>query len=118
MIIAYARVSTEQQSLNRQIDLLTGFGYDKMFTEKFTGTKANRPEFDKVMLLLRKGDVLVVESLSRLSRSTKDLLDIVETLSNKGVHLVSNKENISNIVIYRYLFLFFISFIIYYKQTF
>lgn len=94
MIIAYARVSTEQQSLNRQIDLLTGFGYDKMFTEKFTGTKANRPEFDKVMLLLRKGDILVVESLSRLSRSTKDLLNILDELEKREVKLVSLKENI------------------------
>ena len=94
MIIAYARVSTEQQSLNRQIDLLTGFGYDKMFTEKFTGTKANRPEFDKVMLLLRNGDILVVESLSRLSRSTKDLLNILDELEMRGVKLVSLKENI------------------------
>ena len=59
MIIAYARVSTEQQSLDRQTDMLTQYGYDEIFTEKYTGTKASRPEFDKVNLMLRKGDVLI-----------------------------------------------------------
>lgn len=94
MIIAYARVSTNDQLLDRQIDMLTQYGYDQLFQEKYTGTKANRPEFDKVRLLLREGDELVVESLSRVSRSTRDLLNILDELEKKGVKLVSLKENI------------------------
>ena len=87
MKIAYARVSTADQILDRQIDMLTKYGYDKLFTEKYTGTKANRPEFDKVRLMLRQGDILVVESLSRVSRSTRDLLNILDDFENKGIQL-------------------------------
>ena len=94
MLIAYARVSTEQQSLDRQVDMLTQYGYDEIFTEKYTGTKAHRPEFDKVNLMLRKGDILVVESLSRVSRSTKDLLNILDDFAKREIKLVSLKENI------------------------
>ena len=94
MLIAYARVSTEQQSLDRQVDMLTQYGYDEIFTEKYTGTKAHRPEFDKVNLMLRKGDILVVESLSRVSRSTKDLLNILDDFEKREIKLVSLKENI------------------------
>ena len=94
MKIAYARVSTADQILDRQIDMLTTYRYDKLFTEKYTGTKANRPEFDKVRLMLRQGDVLIVESLSRVSRSTRDLLNILDDFENKGIKLVSLKENI------------------------
>ena len=100
MIIAYARVSTEQQSLDRQTDMLTQYGYDEIFTEKYTGTKASRPEFDKVNLMLRKGDVLVVESLSRVSRSTKDLLNILDDFEHmenagKASYVERNQEMIN-----------------------
>lgn len=97
MIIAYARVSTEQQLLDRQIDMLTKYGYDEIFTEKYTGTKEHRPEFDKVRLMLRQGDILVVESLSRVSRSTKDLLNILDEFEQRGIKLVSLKENIDTL---------------------
>jgi len=60
-------MSTEQQSLNRQLDALQAYGYDEIFTEKMTGTKADRPELDKVKLIAREGDVVVIESLSRRS---------------------------------------------------
>jgi len=92
--IAYARVSTEQQSLNRQLDALQAYGYDEIFTEKMTGTKADRPELDKVKLVARAGDVVVVESLSRLGRSSKDLLNLLDEFERKGVQVVSLKENI------------------------
>ena len=92
--IAYARVSTEQQSLDRQLDALERYGYDEIFTEKMTGTKAERPELDKVKLVSREGDVVVIESLSRLGRSSKDLLNLLDEFERKGVQVVSLKENI------------------------
>lgn len=94
MIIGYARVSTEQQELNRQIDALNAYGVDELYQEKITGTKANRPELDKVKMIVRKSDTVVIESLSRLGRSTKDLLTLIDEWDKKGVKLVSLKENI------------------------
>jgi DNA invertase Pin-like site-specific DNA recombinase len=94
MIIGYARVSTEQQNLDRQIDALHEYGVDELFTEKMTGTKQNRPELDKVRLKARAGDTVVVESLSRLGRSTKDLLSLVDEFDKAGIQLVSLKEKI------------------------
>lgn len=94
MVIGYARVSTLEQNLDRQIDNLTAYGCEKIYQEKMTGTKADRPEFRAMLDALRPGDVLVTDSFSRLSRSTKDLLDLVERLNTAGVHLVSMKENL------------------------
>lgn len=94
MIIGYARVSTESQCLDRQLDALNKYGIDQLFTEKMTGTKANRPELDKVKLMAREGDTVVCESLSRLGRSTKDLLNLIGEFQDKGVKVVTLKENI------------------------
>lgn len=94
MKIGYARVSTQEQNLDRQIDNLTAAGCERIYKEKITGTKADRPEFRAMLDALRPGDILVTDSFSRLSRSTKDLLDLVERLNNSGVHLVSLKENL------------------------
>lgn len=94
MIIGYARVSTEQQNLDRQIDALNQYGVDELFTEKMTGTKKDRPELDKVRLKARAGDTVVVESLSRLGRSTKDLLNLVDEFDKKDIQLVSLKESV------------------------
>lgn len=94
MKIGYARVSTQDQNLDRQLDNLRAAGCERIFNEKMTGTKADRPELRTMLLTLRSGDVLVIDSFSRLSRSTKDLLDLVEKLSDIGVHLVSLKENL------------------------
>ena len=96
MVIGYARVSTEQQSLDRQIDALNKYGVEaeNIFTEKMTGTKKDRPEFDKVKLKARSGDTIVIESLSRLGRSSKDLLTLVDEFNKVGVKLMSLKENI------------------------
>lgn len=94
MKIGYARVSTQEQNLDRQIDNLKACGCERIYTEKMTGTKADRPEFRLMLETLRPGDILVTDSFSRLSRSTKDLLDLVENLNNTGVHLVSLKENL------------------------
>lgn len=94
MKIGYARVSTEAQNLDRQIDALQVFGVDEIYTEKMTGTKAHRPELDKVRLRMRAGDIVVVESLSRLGRSTRDLLNLLDEFEDKNVQLVSLKEAI------------------------
>ena len=94
MIIGYARVSTQEQNLDRQIDGLKERGCQKIFQEKITGTKADRPEFQKMLDALREGDTLVTDSFSRLSRSTKDLLALVDHLNAQGVNLVSIKENL------------------------
>lgn len=94
MKIGYARVSTEAQNLSRQIDALNAYGVDELYTEKMTGTKSHRPELDKVRLRMREGDIVVVESLSRLGRSTRDLLNLLDEFDGKGVQLVSLKESI------------------------
>ena len=94
MIFGYARVSTQDQELARQIDALTKYGVDEIFTEKMTGTKANRPELNRLKDKVRSGDTVVIESLSRLGRSTKDLLELIEDWNHQGVRLTSLKEAI------------------------
>ena len=94
MKFGYARVSTDEQCLDRQIDALIAQGIDKknIFQEKYTGTKSNRPEFDKLKIATREGDVVVIESLSRLGRSAKDLRALVEEFDKNGITLISLKE--------------------------
>lgn len=79
----YARVSTEQQNLDRQIDALTGYGVDRLYNEKMTGTRKDRPELRKMLESLTEGDTVVVESLSRLGRSTRDLLELTELFERR-----------------------------------
>ena len=93
-IFGYARVSTEQQNLDRQLDALRKYGCDIIFNEKMTGTKRDRPELTKLLDRMTEGDTVVIESLSRLGRSTKDLIELTELFQSKGVHLVSLKESI------------------------
>lgn len=94
MIIGYARVSTKDQNLDRQIDNLTAYGCERIYKEKMTGTRADRPEYQKMLDALREGDTLVIDSFSRLSRSTKELLEVVERLQLMGVNLISVKEQL------------------------
>lgn len=94
MRIAYARVSTTDQKLDRQLDNLKAAGYDRIYTEKISGTKSQRPALDEMMRNLREGDTVIVDSFSRLSRSTKDLLEMVDRLQGMGVHLISLKEKL------------------------
>jgi len=91
--IGYIRVSTEQQNLDRQEDTIKPIT-DRLFKDKASGKDTNRPEFKKMMDYVREGDTLYVDSISRLARSTKDLLQIVDELRSKEVGLVSLKENI------------------------
>lgn len=94
MQIAYIRVSTEQQNEQRQIEAMQRYAIEKWFTEKVSAKDTNRPALTAMLDFAREGDTIHVHDLSRLARSTKDLLVIVELLDQKGIHLVSNKENI------------------------
>lgn len=92
--VAYVRVSTEEQNEARQIEALEKYGIDTWYTEKISGKNANRPELQKMLDYVREGDTVYIHDFSRLARSTKDLLAIVEQLNSKGVSLVSNKEQL------------------------
>lgn len=94
MKVGYVRVSTTEQNPARQDELMKSFGVEKVYSEKLSGKDTNRPQFQEMLSFLREGDTLYVESFSRLSRSTRDLLDTVNTLNNKKVSLVSDKEKI------------------------
>lgn len=94
--IAYVRVSTVEQNEARQVEALKKHGIDKWFMEKVSGKDTNRPELQKLLEYVREGDTVFIHDFSRLARSTKDLLEIVEHLQSKGVALVSNKENLDS----------------------
>ena len=94
MIYGYARVSPADQNLDRQRDALYRYGIDQIFCEKISGTKRNRPELDQMLGTIQEGDTIVIESLSRLGRSVKNLAELMELLNEKGVRLVSLKETI------------------------
>ena len=96
MKYGYGRVSTQEQELSRQEDWFNNKGIESryQFMEKMTGTKANRPQLDRLKDELREGDTLYIESLSRLGRSTKDLLALIEFFEDKKVTLISAKENL------------------------
>lgn len=96
MKIAYVRVSTVEQNEARQIEALEKYGIEKWFTEKVSAKDTNRPQFKQMMDFAREGDTIYIHDFSRLARSTKDLLDIVDLLQSKRIHLVSNKENIDS----------------------
>ena len=93
MKIGYARVSTEEQSLNRQIDMLNEVGCEKIFEEKISGIKRERQELIKMLDQLRKGDLIIVADLTRLSRSVKELFQLVEQIEAKGANIKSLKES-------------------------
>ncbi len=94
MKIAYIRVSTLEQNTDRQEIALANYAIDKYFIEKLSGKNMERPELKKMLSFMRDGDVIYIESISRLARSTRDLMNIVEHLKEKGVALVSLKESL------------------------
>ena len=96
MNIAYVRVSSVDQNEARQIESLEKYGIERWYTEKVSGKGTNRPKLQEMLEYVREGDTIHIHDLSRLARSTADLLVIVELLTKKGVHLVSNKENIDS----------------------
>lgn len=94
MLIGYARVSTDGQNLDRQIDALTAAGVAKrcLYCEKMTGTRKDRPELSRMIQELEAGDVVVIADLTRISRSARDLLDIVGRIKDKGAAIKSLKD--------------------------
>jgi len=92
--IGYVRVSTYSQTTARQDDAMAELGVDRLFVEKISGKNANRPELKKMLEYVREGDTVVVADISRLARSTRDLLTIVDSLNQKKVEFVSLKEAI------------------------
>ena len=92
--IGYARVSTRSQNDDSQVDDLTAYGCDKIFTDTASGKHADRPELDRALSYLRAGDVFVITRLSRAMRSLKHLLALAEELRERGVGLVVLKQQI------------------------
>ena len=93
MIIGYARVSTQDQHTFRQIDQLKEYGCERIYEEKASGGKRDRNELNRMMDALREGDVVVITELTRLSRSVKDLFDIVDKVHLAGADIKSLKES-------------------------
>ena len=96
MIIGYVRVSTVEQHEDRQLVTMERYKVEKIFQEKVSAKDTNRPELQAMLDFAREGDTIIVHDFSRLARSTKDLLDLVENLNSRGINLVSSKENIDS----------------------
>ncbi len=93
MKIGYARVSTEDQSLSLQLDALKKAGCERIFKEKVSGVSRTKPERQKLLEQLRKGDTVVVWKLDRLARSTRELLEFVESIGAAGAKFQSVSES-------------------------
>lgn len=94
MIFGYARVSTQDQNLEMQLDALQKYGCWRVFEEKITGTKKERPQLEEMFNYLRPGDKVVVYKLDRISRSTKHLIELMEYFEANQIDFVSINENI------------------------
>ena len=92
--IKYIRVSTQEQNTIRQELLMESFGVDEVYIDRISGKNMNRPELQKMMDYVRRGDTVIVESISRFARNTRDLLELIEQLTAKGVEFISKKEAI------------------------
>ena len=91
---AYIRVSTEEQNYESQMEAMKDLEFSKVFTEKRSAKDSNRPELQNMLDYVREGDTVYVKDFSRLARSTKDLLNIIDILETKKVKLVSIKEKL------------------------
>lgn len=94
MKIGYVRVSTQEQNTIRQEVMMRDLGVDELYIDKASGKNTNRPELKKMMGYVRQGDTVIVESISRFARNTRDLLELVEQMAEKKVEFVSRKEAI------------------------
>ena len=94
MKIGYVRVSTKEQNTTRQEEIMKSLGVNKVYIDKMSGKDTKRPALQEMMNFVREGDSVVVESISRFARNTKDLLELTEQLNSKHVQFVSQKENI------------------------
>jgi DNA invertase Pin-like site-specific DNA recombinase len=95
-VYAYIRVSSLDQNEDRQLVAMTALGISpkRIFLDKLSGKDTKRPQLQRLMTIVKRGDTVIVESVSRMARNTRDLLDIVEQLTTKGVDFVSQKEKI------------------------
>ena len=89
MKIGYARVSTDEQSDNAQIDALIAAGCERIYREKYSGSSKLRPELERMIDALRDGDVIVVQRLDRLGRSLKDLIELLDNFKSRKVQFIS-----------------------------
>ena len=94
MKIGYIRVSSAEQNTSRQEVLMEQLGVDEVYIDRMSGKDTNRPDLQKMMEYVRRGDTVIVESISRFARNTRDLLELTERLHEKGVEFVSQKEAI------------------------
>ena len=98
MLIGYARVSTQDQTLDLQTDALTRAGCEKIFRDTMSGAKAERPGLQEAMNHLRAGDTLVVWRLDRLSRTLKHLIATISDLSDHEIGFKSLQENLEGVL--------------------
>ena len=94
--IGYIRVSTEHQETARQQEIMCDYQVDRIFSEKLSGANADRPQLRAMLDYVREGDTLYIESISRLGRSTRDLLNIIDTLIDKGVTACQSVQTRTN----------------------
>ena len=94
MKIGYIRISTTDQNTARQEVLMHELGVEQIYIDRMSGKNTDRPELKRMLSFVRESDVVIVESISRFARNTKDLLDLVEQLSSKQVEFISKKEAI------------------------
>lgn len=94
MVLGYVRVSTVEQNEARQMETMQKYGVEKVFTEKISAKDTNRPKLQELLGFARENDSIVIHDFSRLARSTKDLLYLVELCNSKGITLISSKEAI------------------------
>lgn len=92
--IGYIRVSTAEQNTVRQEVMMRDLGVSELYIDRASGKNADRTELQRMLAYVRKGDTVIVESISRFARNTRDLLELVETLAEKEVDFVSKKESI------------------------
>ena len=92
--VSYIRVSSQEQSEQRQIEAMKKHGIEKWFIEKISAKNTNRPQLKAMLEYVREGDIVYIHDFSRLARNTADLLKLVEDFSNRGITLISNKENL------------------------
>lgn len=94
MNIGYARVSTQEQTLDSQVDALKQKGCQEIYTDKVSGVKTIKPAFEEMMKFIREGDTLIVWKLDRLGRSTKDLIELVANFQKRKINLISLNDPI------------------------
>ena len=92
MKIGYIRISTTDQNTARQEVLMQELGVEQVYIDRMSGKNTDRPELKRMLGFVREGDVVIVESISRFARNTKDLLELVEQLTSKQVEFISKKE--------------------------